>query len=866
MATNKANLLIVGTLGFFCTLSFNNVSYAVNRVATVQQDRDCVKALTIHVGVSFETQNEVLEQSISNLLEENDYADRLSQDGLSLEEVGVNDYANGLSQDGLSLSRIPREFFESQFIHDHFNSVYLLDIISASVLTSAILRSSLSSSHTDIFKEFYDEILNGSYASELSAHDLMHPMNHMPKLGNMMNGSVQINPYIHSLSLRTLYLLLEDPHYSDYLTLQNHDRSISGWVFYKGGDIRLGADHGGLTNRYLLMNKAYVFFETSRRLYVFQISSQYRSTNLVLVFNKRARVSNVILAHELYRKHYSGLQSYFDFLSQFYQPELARDELEDALNEQMTISLLRHARTNEVGLMMYRIYEALENPSLNKEGKAMQTIRHYLSRKMADPEKFENMDIRISTLFRLSRLLGINIELLLDNAVDLRPYVTKLNDNGDFSENELDQLGLSINRAIVKKIKESSMSLRQLSDKAGVSINFLRAIVYHQSNPDYFVLKKIAQALGTTVVKMIKHIKLVKQDHHFNSQNSEPLEDNEKTFIEDKKTVERRFIGNRVKQAMSLAGMDSQRAMVKMLGKSLAGEQNITMKVLLKTSYATGVPLFVLVSDVDLADYIHPARIKQEPLPDEILQKAYKLIIYYIKRRINELGIRSEGQLSIRTQISVEVIKDLFSTRGKNMYYSTLSQMAEGLAISVPDLLKDLERDIEQFDQIDRDVEIFTSYFNHEKIKSDLEYLETRIKEVVQLSGLSNYTIRELTGWRPSRIDNPNNSIRIATLFKISRLSNIHIAHLIGHQDLSSMITSDTLERSKASNQKIQNFLLRLKNQIKKAIENKLGHSLPPSIEREILRPFYSPFVNYYALFNFCYDLEIDLVDFLKDL
>ena len=193
--------------------------------------------------------------------------------------------------------------------------------------------------------------------------------------------------------------------------------------------------------------------------------------------------------------------------------------------------------------------------------------------------------------------------------------------------------------------------------------------------------------------------------------------------------------------------------------------------------------------------------------------------------------------------------------------------MTEGLAISVPDLLKDLERDIEQFDQIDRNVEIFTSYSNHEKIKADLEHLETHIKEVVQLSGLPNDTIIKLTGWRasPSMID-PNNSTRIATLFKISRLSNIHIAHLAGHHDLSSIINPDTLEMSKASDQEIQNFLLRLRSHIKRTIENKLGHQLPLSIEREILRLFYSSFVTYYALFNFCYDLEIDLVDFLKGL
>ena len=193
--------------------------------------------------------------------------------------------------------------------------------------------------------------------------------------------------------------------------------------------------------------------------------------------------------------------------------------------------------------------------------------------------------------------------------------------------------------------------------------------------------------------------------------------------------------------------------------------------------------------------------------------------------------------------------------------------MTEGLAISVPDLLKDLERDIEQFDQIDRNVEIFTSYSNHEKIKADLEHLETRIKEVVQLSGLPNDTIIKLTGWRasPSMI-NPNNSTRIATLFKISRLSNIHIAHLAGHHDLSSIINPDTLEMSKASDQEIQNFLLRLRSHIKRTMENKLGHQLPLSIEREILRLFYSSFVTYYALFNFCYDLKIDLVDFLKGL
>ena len=729
-------------------------------------------------------------------------------------------------------------------------------------MTSAILKSSLSSTHKYLFKESYNEILNGSLASELPGNDLMHPMNHMPKLENMMNGSVQINPYIHSLSLRTLYLLLEDPHYSDYLTLQNHDRSIDGWVSYKGGDIRLGAGHGGLTNRYLIMNKAYVFFETSRRLYVFQISSQYHSTNLVLVFEKRlSLLPNAILSDKLYSEHYSKLQSYFDFLSQFYQPEVAKDELEGVLNEQMTISF-RHTRTNEIGLMMYRIDEALENPSLNKEGKAMQPIRHYLSRKMAYPEKFENMDIKISTLFRLSRFLGINIELLLDNAVDLRPYVTKLNDNSDFLQEELDQLELSINRAIVKKIKKSLLSFTELSDRTGISIHSLENIVYHRDNPNYFALKKIAQALKTTVVEMIKDIKLVTQNNHSNSQNSALLNGNEKTFTEDKKTNERRFIGNRIRQAMSLAGMGSHRAMI-----GLVSQRNTKIKILLRTSYATGVPLFVLVSDVDLTDYIHPTRVRGEPLPDEILQKAYKLIIYYIKRRINKLDIRSAQQLSIKIQIRAEVIKNLFREDGRNMYYSSLSQMAEGLAISVPDLLKDLERDIEQFDQIDRNVEIFTSHPTHEKIKADLEYLETRIKEVVQLSGLPNYTIRTLTGWRPSQsMINPNNSIRIATLFKISRLSNIHIAHLIGHQDLSSIITPDTLEMSKTSDQETQNFLLRLKNHIKKAIENKLGHSLHPSVEREILRPFYSPFVTYYTLSNFCYDLEIDLVDFLKDL
>ena len=77
-----------------------------------------------------------------------------------------------------------------------------------------------------------------------------------------------------------------------------------------------------------------------------------------------------------------------------------------------------------------------------------------------------------------------------------------------------------------------------------------------------------------------------------------------------------RFIGDRIKQAMFLAGFDSKTKLRKVLKVHIdeLGKSNPQLKLLLRTSYATRINLSALVNDTKL--------VRQAEIPEDYLEKS----------------------------------------------------------------------------------------------------------------------------------------------------------------------------------------------------------------------------------------------------
>ena len=765
----------------------------------------CATALMPYVGLFLKPNNSELQQAVSVLLEQS-------------EEVG--DLL-------LDLNQNPSK---SEVLNNHVDRIYKLNPQSAFILTAAILKASLTDVNKEIIKKTWDEFISSSKASE----EVQRAINQAFKRQPTNNESTPHNPYIDSLSLRTLLLLIEDPNYQSILVLKDKNETISGYTSYKPGDSEVLS--------YVHLNNAYIFFETYKRVYVFQVQPESHLSTNVLVFNKK---QPNLIANNLYHEYFEEIQHYFNSSYTEMNEELIDNVLDNL--DMITTTVKKSTFFERFIYRLTRIRDAFEISSHSIIDNA---ITNYNATKN---------DFQVSTLLKIAHYLRVKLSILLSDE-DLVPYAHIDQSRPPLSDEYIYEVERNIKIKLRDAIRKSDLTLSDLENKSGVSLSILNKILASSFIPKYLVMKNITDVLGIDIneflIKIVNDVLKNMLQHHFNNNQDQQ---NEAAILER--------IGNRIKQAMFLAGFDLKTRLTEVLGVRIdnLGKVNPRFRVLLTTSYVTGINLSVLVGDANLEDQIDPSLARHTEMPEDYFRKARILIIYYIKKRMVELNLSIRDLASLNSGLKQDTIRTLFNGR-QTPGYLLLSKIADTLKTTLSDLLQNLEEDIEQFNSLDLNIEVPASNRNNitESALNELNRWRQRIIQAVELSRIPSKRLDKEFKIRLKTFREK----RLATLFKAAHLAGITVSELLGHRDLSQLISPhrDIKAIRPLSDSQIKRKVHQFSQNITIRMENVYGHPLPPHIRNHISTVYDSLLVSSSRIIRLSEELNVDPVHFFADL
>ena len=760
----------------------------------------CATALMPYVDLLLKPDTSELQQAVSVLLEQS-------------EEVG--DLLVDLNQHPS----------KNNFLNKHIDKIYKLNPQSAFILTAAILKASLKDVNKEMIRDTWDEFIRSSKTSE----EAQRAINQTFKRQKTNNKSTLHNPYIDSLSLRELLLLIEDPNYQSVLTLKSKNKNISGYASYKPGDSEVLS--------YVHLNNAYIFFETYNRVYVFRVQPKNNLSTNVLVFNKK---QSDLIANDIYHEYFKGIQHYFN--SSYSEID---EELIDNVLDNLNIITTAEKTSTFFDRLIYR---------LTKIQDAFDIPTHSIIYDIIIRYNTKQNDIQISTLLKIAHYLGVSLSILLSDE-DLIPHVHIDPNRLPLSNEYINEIERSIRISLRDAIRESDLNLSDLENQSKVPPSNLRNVI--QAVPRYSVMKNITDALGIDIKEFL--IKIIREIPKYQLDSSR--DPNEVTSLE--------FIGNRIKQAMFLAGLDAKTKLRKILKVYIdrLGKFNPKLKLLLRTSYATGIKLAVLVGDTSLEDQFDSSLVRQNEMPEDYLEKARALIVYYIKKRMVELNFSIKDVASLDSGLKEKTISALLNGNFKPGYLLLL-KIAATLKTTLPDLLQNLEEDIEQFDNLDLNIEVPISNRNNltEATLNELNRWRQRMVQVAELIHISQARLRLEFKITLSILKEGN--FRLITLFKMAHLAGITVSELLSHKDLSQLIDPhrDIKAIKPLSDSQIKRKTYRFSQNITKQMENVYGYPLPLHVRDHISTVYTSPFVPSSRIIQTSEELNIDPVYFFTRL
>ncbi len=772
-----------------------------------QNDTVCAEVLIAHTGLSLSPQNDHLHHVISVLMEDSPI-------------------------EGRQLIDFAQEPSSYDFINEHFQDVYELETELAFVLTTFILKSSQSIVHNKMLKEEWNHLIHELKESKESSDYIINNFFQKKSLKQIFH-----NPYLAALFVRTFLTDLSDPNYNSYFTLQNDQKRLSGLLFYKGGDILIKTHS---PQNHFQLQSVYIFFETSKRLYVFQIQPAHNISSAVLVFHKKTQ--NQILADSMYNIYLKELNSYFH---QTFKTHLKQDEptMIALLEDQVKMSLVIENKNRFMIQILYRIQEALKNLNI--------TI-HPLIRSAIRRSKMSQNDIHLLTLFKIAYTLGINIKLLLTN-IDLKshiqPYQTPL------SQNQISQLKISLSRTLRDLITKSHLNIKEISIKSGVPTSTLQDIFYKYDIPIYSTLNKILQVFNIDPIEFLENISIV-EDVPSISQEV-PLDPPVEQDVESLRTRIHDIFESLQNQGFSIR--KSIRKVIPSYRANHGLSLNVSLTVLLKIAHALDIKLWQLIGQSDIESLVHANRFKTKQLSNDYIEKAKRLFVYYLKQQMisSDLSVK---QLSRAIGIRHAELKDLLETGTINSYY-LFFKLTKALHVDVSSLLKNLENDIEQFEKINFDIFENVKESTIEKetlLKNKVEALtKNRIPQILNTAQLHSKFVKKIIGWQ----NTPD--IFLVTLFKLSVIVGVPISQIVGNEDITSLINPLQIKREKVHPDSIKKFLNRLRRRIKRKMQKAYGNPLPIYIEKSFNRQYQSPFIKYSTLIRTARSLKTTPEDLL---
>ena len=373
-----------------------------------------------------------------------------------------------------------------------------------------------------------------------------------------------------------------------------------------------------------------------------------------------------MMADDLYYEYFQGLRSYF----RSSLPEVDT-ELIYLILDHLTITTMTERISNFLDRLIHRLIDVQNTFNLPSRSIIYSVINNL---PQGRPGNFQ-----ISTLLKIAHYLGINLSILLSD-VDLRPYVLLDPNRPPLSKVYISEVERMIRKELKRAIQESGLTLSDIANQTGIKLKTIQHMIT-TSTGKYLNLEKITAVLGININRFLVEIA------NKVALRMSPFPPVEEQNPDEASSFE--FIGNRIKQAMSLAGFPYLKKEIKRrLGLHIDqfGQLNPTLKVLLRTSYTTNVGLSLLVSEEELEGHINPRTIRQTDLPEDYIEKTRQLIIYYIKRRMVELNFSLVDFVS-SSHLQEVTLRALFNGRNAPMYLS-LVKIADGLEMSLPELFK----------------------------------------------------------------------------------------------------------------------------------------------------------------------------------
>ena len=731
-------------IGWLLGLYFYGLHFT--HAVTSTQKLTCLQAIMPYMELSIQSNNYRLQQALSVLLE-----DHSNQEPLGSHPIGevLADFTVTPSQNA--------------FVQTHIDRVYKLNPTSAWILNLSILRTSLSPINKQYLREKWSHFINDGKKSELEKSKqerLIDEVLSRTPLSNQEEDMIFRSPYVDSLVLRNVFILLKDPNYQTMLTLGERKRQVTGFLSYKNGSSQF-------LEFQIHLKDVFIFFETYKRIYVFQVTPLNNLSENILVFEKKPSQHHLI-AGNLYYEYFQELQSYF-----YYAPFNLDDQILSFVLDDLAITTVMEKNSSFFDRLVHRLMDVQNIMNIPPRSTVGAVIQHYQAYK----------SIRISTILKIKHQLGVDLSVLLSD-VDLRPYVKLDPNRPSLSKDYILAFEQAIKSKLRRILQRSGLTSEEVAGQPGLIENTIRYITSTRTRlvGKYATLKKILDVLGKDTNQFLVEVD-TRVSRHI-SHHQPPAEDQNsvRPFA---------FIGDRILQAMFLFGVDSGAGILRVLKvhKNQLGQSDPTLKLLLRVSHKTRVPLALLVSKDSLKEHVDPqVPLEETDVTAEEIEKARQLIVYYIRRKMVELNVPLLGLVSLNSQPREVTLRALLNGQSTPRYL-LLTHIAEALRTTLPELLKDFETDMANFESLDLDIEIPKSR-NRSISESAKNELQRWVQRMIQAVRLTNITTKILRNKFHIVINQLTNHpyIPIQNIFRVARVAGISEAQLLGHEDLSQII------------------------------------------------------------------------------
>ena len=626
--------------------------------------------------------------------------------------------------------------------------------------------------------------------------------------------------------------LLKDPYYQAMLTLRRRQSRVIGFLSYKNGtSVSMGEE--------VLLRDALIFFETYQRIYVFQVKPSNHLSESVLVFEKKPDQHHLI-ADGLYREYFPELQAYFDN-----EPFNINDQILNLILSDLTITSMTEKVSSFFDRLIQRLIDVQMRFDLPFDSAVVIVIQKYQDR--------QQRDVRIATLLRIADELGIDLSILLSD-VDLRPYVNIDSDRHPLSEDYIFAFEQAVRNKLRRAIHRAGLTFEEITRRTGLGVHTVRYATSTRTRwvSKYDSLDKITAVLGKNIKQFL--IEVDASVSRRVEREQQPIADQPQPF---------EFIGNRILGAMSLAGVHSKDDIFNtlMVHRNALGQENHSLKLLLRVSRKTGVPLALLVSEDSLEGHVDPQALQEADVTEEEVEKAKQLIIYYIKRRMVELNLSLMGLASLHDQLKETTLRALLSGRRTPRYF-LLENITEALRTTLPDLLKDFETDMERFESLDLNIEIPKPRVQSisESVRDEFQRWVDRMVQAMRLTGIPTYILKNTLHIEVEEF-NRRPGLFVRQIFRVAHVAGISEAQLLGHRELSQIIHPhrDRQQIQPISDQNVRRKMRNLRERVEVYRSTSVREDIPWRADI-----YENPHLPIVQLLQFAEDIQVDALLFFR--